>query len=134
MRKGSHVRYYIETRDGADTITRLPRNAPDSVFDFYVGDTIVTPPLFVKADIQPAELTVTPNPAREVITIRTQTNEAVFYKITDALGREIITYDAAPNTLELRIRLDKFSSGTYYIQARSASGKFVRNVKFIILP
>ncbi len=134
LKKGLHIYYYIEAIDGADTITRLPRNAPDSVFSFYVGDTIVTPPSGVKANTTSPELTLSPNPAHDIINIRAQTDEAVSYKITDALGHEILVYDAGPNIDEIRIRLNRFASGTYYVQARSVSGKFIKNGKFIVVP
>ena len=94
----------------------------------------MNPPFIVKENIPSPELTLAPNPAREAISIHVHSDEAVSYKITDALGREILSYNAAPNTLELRIRLDRFSAGAYYLLARSASGKFFQNVKFIVIP
>ena len=133
LRRGTHVRYFVATNDGADTITLFPRNAPDSVFDFYVGDTIIKARSLVAENLLSPEMTLSPNPAHEIIDIRVRTDEAVSYKITDALGREKLSYDAAPNVHELRIRIDKFEAGVYYLKARPASGKFTTIVKFIVL-
>ncbi len=130
--KGTHIHYYVETSDGADTLTRYPRNAPDSMFDFYVGDTIINQKSVAEITAT-KELTLSPNPTHDVIDIRVQTDEAVTYKITDILGREIISYSATPNVREIRIRLDRFAPGTYYLEARSISGKFLQNKKFIVV-
>lgn len=133
LRKGSHVRYYVETKDGADTVTRYPRNALNSFFDFYIGDTVVTPAFGVRENTLTDGLSLLPNPAHEEINIRAQTDEAIVYNITDALGREIIHYEAPANTRELWIRLSRFSAGFYELHAYSLSGKFNKIVKFIVL-
>ncbi len=133
LKKGTPVQYYVETSDGADTATRFPRNAPDSVFSFHVGDTIITPPFSVKENISSTDLSISPNPAHDVINVYAQTDEAVIYVITDALGREMLSYSAAPNMLELRIRVNTFTAGMYYLRARSASGRFDKTMKFIVL-
>src|SRR5205807_3215582 len=65
--KGTHIHYYIEARDNADTSTFLPRNAPDSMFDFYIGDTIIKPAKTVQENISTPELTLSPNPAHDEI-------------------------------------------------------------------
>jgi hypothetical protein len=129
---GTLIRYFIATNDGADTITLYPRNAPDSVFEFHIGDTTIIPPFSVKENFSSPDLTLSPNPAHDVIDIRAQTDEAVVYKITDPLGREILRYDAAPNLQEIRFRLDNFARGVYELHAESTSGKFFKNTKFII--
>jgi len=133
LEKGTHVRYYVETGDGSDTVTRFPRNAPDSVFSFYIGDTVVHPPFAVRESNSASQLTLSPNPAHDVIDIKTTSGEAIEYSIVDALGRKIFSYTSAANIPELRIRVDKFAGGVYYLQARSTSGKFDRSIKFIVL-
>jgi hypothetical protein len=132
LNKGTLVRYFVATDDGADTITLYPRNAPDSVFNFHVGDTTITPPSDVKENLSSPDLILSPNPAHDIITIRMQTGEAILYTITDALGREMLRYDAAPNLQELRIRIDKFSRGVYELHAQPESGKFLKIIKFIV--
>ncbi|MDP4218859.1 MAG: S8 family serine peptidase [Bacteroidota bacterium] len=131
--KGTHVRYYIATNDGADTTTVLPRNASDSVFEFHIGDTIISAPFGVH-DVAPvSDLVVMPNPARENITVRVQTDEAVNYMITDALGRSVLEYAAVANIHELRIRVDGFAPGVYHLHARTRSGSLSGTVKFIVI-
>ncbi|MEP7234556.1 MAG: S8 family serine peptidase [Ignavibacteriota bacterium] len=130
--KGTHIHFYIETHDGADTVTLFPRTAPDSVISFYVGDSVVTPPFAVRTKQPNQEITVTPNPAHDHISISTGSADAMKYEIVDALGRVVLRYDSPRDTKELRIRLEKIPAGLYHIHARSASAKIEANIKLII--
>jgi subtilisin family serine protease len=128
--KGTHIRYYVQTLDGADTSTFSPRNAPDSTYNFYIGDTLI--PAIVGVSYSTNELLVLPNPAHDVITVSLQTDESIRYVITDAIGRELLQYEAAPNVHEVRIRVDRFPAGVYELHVQSRSGKYY-SAKFIIV-
>ena len=123
LQKGLYIRYFILTLDGSDSATLSPRNAPDSLYEFYVGDTSI-PFVSVKENTMQSGLSIFPNPAHSAIDVRTQTDEAVSYVITDALGREMLPYDAERNIHELKIRVDKFHAGAYELHAQSQSEIF----------
>jgi subtilisin family serine protease len=132
LNKGTLVRYYIETSDGGDTNTRSPRNAPATVYQFHISDTI-TKALGVDKTLSDSELSLSPNPAHDLLNIRLQTDELVLFTINDALGRELLRYTANPNLRELQIHINKFPRGTYTLRAESPSGRFRSTRKFIVL-
>lgn len=120
--KGTHVRYYIAVTDGADTITRSPRNATDSVFDFYVGDTMPSPPLSVSA-IQPrSSLSFYPNPTRGVGTLQTSNDEQIHCSLYDNLGRVVFEFSAMSGNRQLRLDLSSLPNGAYQLRTRTDGG------------
>lgn len=118
--KGTHVRYYIETSDGADTITRSPRNAPDSVYSFYVGDTIPSPPYNIHSR-EEVSLDVYPNPARDYVNVALPEGSE-FIELRDALGRCIHTIKTRYTTKSVRFSLEGIADGCYLLYIRQKTG------------
>ncbi|HEY6171482.1 MAG TPA: S8/S53 family peptidase [Candidatus Kapabacteria bacterium] len=119
--KGTHVRYYIETQDGADTITLSPRNAPDSVYSFYVGDSIPNPPYSVKKT-EDVQIALYPNPARDYINITLPlSSESV--ELVDVLGRVIRSAEVNRYTVGLKISLQGLEEGIYSVIIRKKDGE-----------
>jgi hypothetical protein len=118
--KGTHVRYYIETQDGADTITRSPRNATDSVYSFYVGDSIPNPPYSVKKT-EDVSISVYPNPARDYVNITLPLgSESV--ELVDVLGRVVHSADVKSYTIGLKLSLQGMEDGIYTMIIRKKDG------------
>lgn len=118
--KGTHVRYYIETQDGADTITRSPRNATDSVYSFYVGDSIPNPPYSVKKT-EDASVRVYPNPAYDYVNITLPIgSESV--ELVDVLGRVVRNTDVTSFTVGLKLSLQGLEDGIYTMIIRKKGG------------
>ncbi len=120
--KGTHVRYYIALTDGADTITRSPRNAPDSVFEFYIGDTMPSPPLNVSTRQPLASLSFSPNPTRGIGTLHTSTEEPIHCTLTDNLGRIVFEFSALSGNRQLRLDLTSLPNGVYQLRANGVNG------------
>lgn len=113
LRKGTHVRFYIETFDGADTVTRSPRNAPDSVYDFYVGDSIPSPPFKVRILSENTELHIVPNPATDHVDISYDIAEPIHFVMSDAIGREVRSFTTQRGVKDLRLDLGNTPPGVY---------------------
>jgi hypothetical protein len=118
--KGTHVRYYIETQDGADTITRSPRNAPDSVYSFYVGDSIPNPPYSVK-HTQDVSISVYPNPARDYVNITLPLGSESI-ELVDVLGRVERSVDVKSFTVGLKLSVQGLEEGIYTLIVRKKDG------------
>lgn len=118
--KGTHVRYYIETQDGADTITRSPRNVPDSVYSFYVGDSIPNPPYKVKK-MEDVAISVYPNPARDYVNITLPPGSELI-EFTDVLGRVVRSVDIHSFTVGLRLSLYGIEEGIYNMIVHTKDG------------
>jgi serine protease AprX len=118
--KGTHVRYYIETQDGADTITRSPRNAPDTVYSFYVGDSIPNPPYSVKRS-EDVSIRVYPNPARDYLNI-TLPSGSVSVEMTDVLGRVLRSVEVRNYTVGLKLPVQGLEEGIYNVIVRKKDG------------
>ncbi len=118
--KGTHVRYYIETQDGADTVTHSPRNATDSVYSFYVGDSIPNPPYSVK-QIEDASVSVYPNPTRDYINITLPLgSESV--ELVDVLGRIVRSSELKSNSIGLKLSVQGLEEGIYNLTVRKKDG------------
>ncbi|HYM35264.1 MAG TPA: S8 family serine peptidase, partial [Steroidobacteraceae bacterium] len=122
LRKGTHVHYYIEATDGADTATLSPRNATDSVYDFYIGDTIPSPPFAVKQTTEQNSFEVFPNPASNTVTIAYTGSQALDCSLIDNLGRTVASFFISQVSETLRLRLDDIPNGSYVLKAVSYSG------------
>ncbi len=120
--RGTHLRYYIAVTDGADTITRSPRNATDSVFDFYVGDTMPSPPLSVSATLPRSTLSFYPNPTRGIGTLQTSSDEQIQCSLYDNLGRPVFEFSALSGNRHLRLDLSSLGNGAYQLRTKTASG------------
>lgn len=118
--KGTHVRYYIETQDGADTITRSPRNAPDSVYGFYVGDSIPNPPYSVKK-IEDISVRVYPNPANDYVNITLPLGSESL-ELVDVIGRTARTFEVNSFSVGLKLPLQGLEEGVYSLIVRKKDG------------
>jgi serine protease AprX len=127
IRKGKHVRYYIETRDGADTITRSPRNAPLAYYEFNVGDTVIidSPLSVVRAPLIAEAVYVYPNPANEKFFISSSYSKPVQYRLYDIVGNEVLQFGAASNTSRIEVRLGSLPGGVYILCGQLADGTSV---------
>lgn len=118
--KGTHVRYYIETQDGADTITRSPRNAPDSVYSFYVGDSIPNPPYSVKRT-EDVSISIYPNPTSDYLNI-TLPSGSESVEMTDVLGRVLRSVEVSNYAVGLKLPVQGLEEGIYNIIVRKKDG------------
>ena len=118
--KGTHVRYYIETQDGADTLTRSPLNAPDSVYSFYVGDSIPNPPYSVKRS-EDVSIRVYPNPTSDYLNI-TLPSGSESVEMTDVLGRVLRSVEVRNYTVGLKIPVQGLEEGVYNVIVRKKDG------------
>jgi hypothetical protein len=118
--KGTQVRYYIETQDGADTLIRSPRNAPDSVYSFYVGDSIPNPPYSVKRS-EDVSIRVYPNPTSDYLNI-TLPSGSESVEITDVLGRVLRSVEVRNYTVGLKIPVQGLEEGIYNVIVRKKDG------------
>lgn len=118
--KGTYVRYYIETQDGADTVTRSPRNATDSVYSFYVGDTIPNPPYSVKKT-KDDSISVYPNPAHDYVNITLPLgSESV--ELADVLGRIVRSSELKSTSIGLKLSVQGLEEGIYNLIIRKKDG------------
>jgi hypothetical protein len=120
--KGTHVTYYVEVTDAADTQTYSPRNAPNGVYDFYIGDTIVNPPFAVREQQNNISLDIFPNPSSNMVTIASNNIEASDCNIIDDLGRTILSFIVPQGEQMIRVHLDDFTTGSYQLRLVSHSG------------
>ncbi|HET9136484.1 MAG TPA: S8 family peptidase [Candidatus Kapabacteria bacterium] len=119
LTKGTHIKYYIQTSDGADTATISPRRATDSVYSFYIGDTIITPLGLVHSSVVGDSIKIYPNPAGLVFYIlMPQKAKAIVY---DNLGKALIEYTQL-NAYDNRLDISLLPNGAYRVVVQLADG------------
>jgi hypothetical protein len=119
--KGTHIKYYVETSDGADTLTTSPRTAADSVYSFYIGDTIIAPPTSVKNSNDDKEVRIYPNPASAILFYLNMPahSRATIY---DALGRPCLDYRDNNSSRNGLFDISILANGSYRMVITSADG------------
>lgn len=134
LRRGKLVRYYIETRDGADTVTRSPRDAPLAFYKFYVGDTvIIDSPLAVRDPDITQAVQVYPNPASDKFTVVSSYSELITYKLIDIAGKELLHFETTAHTQRAEVRFGALSPGVYFLHGQLADGTTVIGEKIVKL-
>ena len=136
LRRGALVQYYFETSDGADTLTHMPRfkfNMPDSVFHFYVGDTIIKSP-FAVGDVNSLDnITITPNPASDHFIVERVCNpftggrvtNLTYYSLVNMLGDEVLKFSTNEYSSSIRVTLGSLPAGAYFLRGFSANKKLI---------
>jgi hypothetical protein len=121
--RGTRISYYYQTSDGADTLTKLPRNAPISFYEFYIGDV---PSQYLK------NVYIFPNPANEYIELAGSINNALI-TLRDMLGRNIISLQTSPFTYRYKIDTQNIGAGNYIIEVRPLDGNSILRTKAVII-
>jgi hypothetical protein len=127
IRRGKHIRYFIETADGADTATRSPRNAPLTFYEFHVGDTIIndTPPAIVVAKESPVSVSVYPNPIKDKFYLSSSSAEPIKYQLFDVAGTAVLQFTSPGLAARYEVRLGTLANGVYVLQGQRPNGQTV---------
>ncbi|MEI8133951.1 MAG: S8 family serine peptidase [bacterium] len=134
LKRGTHVRYFIETNDGADTLTHSPRNAPDSMFEFNIGDTTIDSHIGVVEGSEISDISIWPNPTRGIFTVQSYLTGATSIRIIDAVGRTMLQYAMPSEIHQLRINVSTYPPGVYELESLSHYSQKVSVQKLIVLP
>ncbi len=108
--QGSHVRYEVVARDGADTTTTLPRDPMAKRFTFQFGTASVATPRVEDGFF------LGPNPATREILVRQPDAQSMTIQIYDALGRLVIEQKESSVAGE-RLDVSRLAQGSYTVLA-----------------
>lgn len=127
IRKGKHVRWYIETHDDADTVTRSPRNAPLAFYEFNVGDTVIndTPNSAVNGLQSVPAVHVYPNPARDRFIVTSTYTQPILYQMVDVSGKSVLEFESTSYTSRIEIQLGSLPNGVYTLHGKLGDGNTV---------
>ncbi len=125
MRKGKRIRYYIETQDGADTVTRSPRNAPLTFYEFNVGDTTIVDTSLSVVPNGAEAVSVYPNPAREKFIVTSSFAQPVRYQLIDIAGKPVLEFESTAYTSRIEVQFGSLPSGVYTLHGQLGDGSTV---------
>jgi serine protease AprX len=129
---GTKIRYVVEAKDGADTVTYLPRDAPHHVFSFNVKDSSLS---VQNVEVHAADLGLSPNPAWSSLHAFTASQQSGKLTIIDVAGREMMSQSISAGFHDQELRIDALASGTYYVRfdGGSPGNAFSAQQKLVVI-
>jgi hypothetical protein len=131
MPEGTNVRYVIEAIDGADTTTYLPRDTARNVFSFMIQGSSA-----VASSSQPKlSLSVSPNPAGFLASVRFPNSDGGTLHVYDDLGREVMTRSIAHGIGATSMPVSSLVVGAYNVVfiPTHMSGSYVHMARLAVI-